>query len=73
MGNINKWFEMNVGGGPFLMGDVLSCSDLVRAEETIWYRIFWGEDSEEWKDIMTWDGGRWNNILEMLKEYEIAI
>ena len=72
MGNVNKWFEMN-GGGPFLMGDALSWSDLVIAGEMIWYRTIWGEDSEEWKDIKTWDGGRWNMILETLKEYETVM
>ncbi|KIM37536.1 hypothetical protein M413DRAFT_30750 [Hebeloma cylindrosporum] len=72
LGNVNKWFEMN-GGGPFLMCDVLSWSDLVLAGETIWYRILWGEDSEEWKDIKSWDGGRWGKILETLKEYETVM
>ncbi|PPQ74187.1 hypothetical protein CVT25_012930 [Psilocybe cyanescens] len=32
----------------------------------------WGEGSEGWKKIMSWNGGRWKNLSDYFKRYETA-
>ncbi|PPQ88435.1 hypothetical protein CVT25_011539 [Psilocybe cyanescens] len=69
IGVLEEWYAKtdiqpgSEGGGgrrtPFLMGDTL--------------RIIWGEDSEKWKDIKTWHGGRWKTLIESLKKYETVV
>ncbi|KAL0580045.1 hypothetical protein V5O48_001980 [Marasmius crinis-equi] len=44
--------------------------DFVVSAIMIWCRTIWGEDSQEWRDISSWHGGRWGRLVEMLKEYE---
>jgi glutathione S-transferase len=61
------------GSGPFVMSDTLSWSDIILASELSWFRAAWGEDSTEWKDIMSWHEGRWETFLENMKEYETVI
>ena len=36
-------------------------------------KIVLGEDSEEWKDMRTWDGGRWEKLLEDTAEFSVVI
>jgi len=69
LGNVDEWFAMN-GGGPFVMGHTLSWSDIILASELAWFRASWGEDSAQWKDILSWHGDRWENFLRNMKEYE---
>jgi glutathione S-transferase len=62
-----SWFAKT---GPFMMGDTPSWADFVVASYTLWSRIIWGEDSQQWKDITSWNGGRWKTLMESLKKYE---
>lgn len=72
LGNVDEWFAMN-GGGPFVMGDTLSWSDIILASELSWFRATWGEHSSEWKDILSWHEGRWETFVGNMKEYETVI
>ncbi|KAF9536581.1 hypothetical protein CPC08DRAFT_613849, partial [Agrocybe pediades] len=63
LGKIDSWYAKNDSKGPFLLGETISWADLVVASYTICLKISWGEDSEQWKDIASWHGGRWNNLL----------
>ena len=49
--------------GPFVMGDTISWADFFISSHLIFLKIVWGEDSEEWKDIASWNEGRWKNLL----------
>jgi len=33
-------------------------------------RVIWGDDSQQWKDISSWNNGRWAAIIEAMKKYE---
>ncbi|KAF8798616.1 hypothetical protein BYT27DRAFT_7177613 [Phlegmacium glaucopus] len=56
--------------GPFVMGDTISWADFFLSGYLIWFKIVWGEDSEEWKDIASWNEGRWDNLLRALGKYQ---
>ncbi|KIM41198.1 hypothetical protein M413DRAFT_445896 [Hebeloma cylindrosporum] len=73
MGKIDAWYAKNRGKGPFLLGETPSWGDIVIASYFLWMRIVWGEDSQQWKDVSTWNNGRWAGIVEALKKYETVV
>jgi len=65
-GKMAKWMKE---GDEYVMGDVVSFSDFVLGGYMqLAFRI-WGQDSREWKDISSWDGGRWGRLHDSLKKY----
>lgn len=64
---MNGWF--NKSSGPYFMGDMTSFADFVVAGWLRAMKICFGEDSAEWKDIETWDNGRWVTLLKDLEQY----
>ena len=70
MGKVDAWYAKNGGQGPFLLGETPSWGDIVVASYLIWLRVVWGEDSQQWKDISSWNDGRWAAIIKALKKYE---
>ncbi|KAF9263002.1 hypothetical protein L218DRAFT_987989 [Marasmius fiardii PR-910] len=69
-GAVDSWMKPTE---TFVMGDVITFVDFVIAGWVIWCRCLWGEDSEEWKEIASWHGGRWGKLLEQLSEYETVL
>ncbi|KAF8990471.1 hypothetical protein BDQ17DRAFT_1313825 [Cyathus striatus] len=67
----SKWFENNGGKGPYIMGDMISFADCVLVAFLFWIKISWGEESPEWKDIKSWDDGRWDKLVHGFKKYEV--
>jgi len=59
--------------GPYMMGDTISWSDLLLFSYLYWFKLIFGEDSEEWKDIASWNGGRWDAHVNALKEYHTVV
>jgi hypothetical protein len=55
---VDSWFAKNGRGGPFIMRDIPSFSDFAMGGYSIWPRNIFGYESQEWKDIMLWNGGR---------------
>ncbi|ESK89976.1 hypothetical protein Moror_736 [Moniliophthora roreri MCA 2997] len=68
-GVVDAWIE----NGRFVMGDRVSFADFDLAGMFLWIRIAWGEDSEEWKNVSSWHGGRWSRLLKELEVYEKLI
>jgi len=73
MRNVDAWYVKNGGKGPFLLGETPSWADIVVASCLVWMRIVWGEDSQQWKEISSWNNGRWSGIVEAFKKYETVI
>ncbi|TFK37427.1 hypothetical protein BDQ12DRAFT_713521 [Crucibulum laeve] len=65
---VNKWYEKN-GRGPFIMGDTPSFADFVVGAFTLFGKLIFTEDSEEWKDIASWNEGRWVKLVDSLEKY----
>ena len=57
------------GGGRFVLGDEPSWADFLVGSYLVWFKRVLGEDSQRWKDVEAWHGGRWKERLENLKEY----
>ena len=70
LGKVDAWYAKNGGKGPFLLGETPSSGDIDVASCLNWLRVIWGDDSQQWKDISSWNNGRWAAIVEALKKYE---
>ncbi|PFH48600.1 hypothetical protein AMATHDRAFT_149507 [Amanita thiersii Skay4041] len=58
-----------LSGGPYLMGETLSYVDIAIASLSAWIRSLHGKDSDKWKDIISWNDGRWGRLVESLEKY----
>ncbi|THU86505.1 hypothetical protein K435DRAFT_805055 [Dendrothele bispora CBS 962.96] len=70
MKNVAKWMDSNER---FVMGDMISFADFVLGGFLQANKKMWGEQSKEWKDIASWDGGRWGRLLEDLQNMRETI
>ena len=52
------------------MGNTICFADFVLAVFLMWFKIIWGEDSVEWKDLESWDEGRWAALHRSMEKYE---
>ena len=69
---LDKFFAAN---GPALdelvMGDQVSFADIQIASTLMWVKRSLGENSEEWKRVSGWNGGKWKRIVNRLSPYEV--
>ncbi|PIL22627.1 hypothetical protein GSI_15318 [Ganoderma sinense ZZ0214-1] len=72
-GKIAAWYEGAAGGKEriFVLGDGASVTyaDVVVAGFFVWFKVCLGEESEEWKEMASWNGGRWGKLLAALEKY----
>lgn len=71
-GKVDAWLQKGKADGPYVMGNTVSFADLVIAAWMTWLKKIWDEESEEWRDIQTWHGGRCVALLESVKKYETS-
>jgi len=64
---IDRWLSKSPG--PFFMGEAPTFADFTVASMIHALKICFGEGSEEWKNIQTWNGGRWKDLLNKLEKY----
>lgn len=72
MSKVAAWYEKNAEKGPFYLGAKMSWVDIVIASFLVFFKRSWGEDSQEWRRICSWDGGRWRNHAEIFHEFEFV-
>ena len=72
---VAAWYEVDgFKDRVFVLGDDagLTYADVVVASFFKWFRQCLGADSEEWKDMVSWNGGRWEKLLAAFEIYEIV-
>ncbi|PPQ95566.1 hypothetical protein CVT26_008594 [Gymnopilus dilepis] len=69
LGKVDNWYSKNGGKGPFILGEIVSWADIFIAGYFCWMKVIWGEDSREWRDVMSWHGGRWQTLMESLDKF----
>ncbi|KAG6807307.1 hypothetical protein H0H93_001751, partial [Arthromyces matolae] len=65
---INAWWEK--AEGPFLLGEKPAFVDFAVAALLQNVKQVFGIRSSQWKDISSWNGGRWGELVTRLQEYE---
>ncbi|KAI0633388.1 hypothetical protein C8Q77DRAFT_785247 [Trametes polyzona] len=67
------WLQADGEDRQFFTGGKVAYADVIVASSLIWIRVVSGEESKEWRDISSWDGGRWARlVLEAMKVYEFV-
>jgi glutathione S-transferase len=64
-GKIAGWLKED----QFVMGNTVSFADFAIFGLLEWYKLSVGEDSQQWKDIASWHGGRWGKLVTTLEAY----
>ncbi|KAF9474176.1 hypothetical protein BDN70DRAFT_885101 [Pholiota conissans] len=67
LGKVDVWYSKT--SGPYLLGDTISWADIVVVAALTLMKVVWGEDSQQWKDISSWHGGRWGGLVDDFKKY----
>ncbi|KAG6908593.1 hypothetical protein DXG01_003996 [Tephrocybe rancida] len=67
---VNGWLELGKSDGPYLLGQEPGFADFVLAGYVIYLKKIWGVDSQQWKDISAWNGGRWAKLVQDFEKYE---
>ena len=73
LASIHSYLVLTDEKGPYVLGDTISWSDLVLFSFIYWFKLTWGENSREWKDIASWNGGRWESHIDALKKYGTVV
>lgn len=75
-GVLTSWFDaagdgrlLLTGGGPDGDSNKVVHGDTYIAGVLIWARITWGAESEEWKTVESYDGGRWKRYLAFFEKW----
>ncbi|KAJ6509005.1 hypothetical protein C8R45DRAFT_815595 [Mycena sanguinolenta] len=70
-GKVDHWLNESMNAGkPYIMGDVVSFADFMLAGEMQWFMKGFGQESDLWKDMLKWHGGRWAKLVDNFKKYE---
>ncbi|KAF5361271.1 hypothetical protein D9758_010318 [Tetrapyrgos nigripes] len=69
LGKVAGWYGKD---NTFVMeGEDSACfADFMLGGFIIWIRILFGKNSEEWKDVASWHGGRLGRLIKALEKYE---
>ncbi|KAI0769977.1 hypothetical protein C8Q74DRAFT_1369215 [Fomes fomentarius] len=72
--NVAGWLPDGADGKERLLfgGDKVIYADIAVASTLKWIQVVFGKDSEEWQDILRWDGGRWARFVEAFKKYDVS-
>ncbi|KAG6811460.1 hypothetical protein H0H92_007283 [Tricholoma furcatifolium] len=70
---IDSWLRCGKEDGPYFLGHTPAFVDFVVGARLMCMMQIFGEDSEEWADILTWDSGRWASFFEGLRPYETVV
>ncbi|KAF5363154.1 hypothetical protein D9758_008341 [Tetrapyrgos nigripes] len=72
-GKMAGWYgpqgQGNDNSNRFIMGENPILGDFAIGGWLVYCKNAWGEESQEWKDIASWNDGRWGRLLESLEEY----
>ena len=67
LGKVAKWMEVDGKERRFFMGDTPSYADFMIGSPLENMKKVLGDESEEWRRIEGWHGGRWGRLLESLE------
>lgn len=69
---VDEWYAKSNDQGPFLLGETPSFADIFIVSVLTWMKVIWREESQLWKDVASWNNGRWKNLLEEFEQYAVV-
>ena len=73
MDRLHSYLILTDKNGPYMMGDRIFWSDLVLFNFLSYFKAVWGEDSQERKDVSSWNDGRWEAHMNALKDCHTVV
>lgn len=70
LSTIDGMLSVQEGEGEFVMGGNPSFADVTAVSILTWPKRIIGEGSEEWKEILETDGGRWGRLMKAFEKWE---
>ncbi|KAI0754884.1 hypothetical protein C8Q80DRAFT_1247739 [Daedaleopsis nitida] len=72
MHKVAEWLEADGAKKLLFMGDEvgITYADIIIAGLFMWFKKPFGEESQEWKDMLSWDDGRWGRFMAAFEKYE---
>lgn len=70
---VDAWYSRNERKGIFLLGETPSWADIVLASFLVNVKIICGEESNEWKEVKSWNAGRWKVHSNYFRTYETVV
>ncbi|GLB34463.1 putative glutathione S-transferase, N-terminal domain [Lyophyllum shimeji] len=70
---VDGWLQKGEADGPYLTGKEPAFADFVVASFIWWFKKIWGAESSQWKDIMSWNNGRWEALIKGFEKYETIV
>ncbi|RPD62493.1 hypothetical protein L226DRAFT_504141 [Lentinus tigrinus ALCF2SS1-7] len=69
------WLDADGQEKRFFMGDKMGITyaDIMLASFFMWFKMSFGDESQEWRRIMSWDGGRWAGFMSAFERYEAVV
>ena len=64
-----KWLPADEEERLLFGGEQVIYADVTVAAFLKWMQVILGQESEEWKDALSWDGGRWARFLSKFDQY----
>ncbi|THH21272.1 hypothetical protein EW146_g252 [Bondarzewia mesenterica] len=73
LGRVDAYMNAN-GEDPtkFWLGDRVSYADVTMAGWLVWVKRVLGSESNEWRNIVGWHGGRWGRLMEEFERWEFV-
>ena len=66
LSKVATWMDAGGEGRTFVMGDAPCYADFIVGARLNWLKKSFGDESEDWRKIEAWHGGRWARLLERL-------
>ncbi|KAH7909189.1 hypothetical protein BJ138DRAFT_1155859, partial [Hygrophoropsis aurantiaca] len=71
LASVYEWLAKS--NGEYVMDDTVSYADAILNGWLIWIKIVHGADSEVWKDIASWNEGRWAKHLKAMDKFAAIV
>jgi len=72
-GQLAEWLDKGEKDGPYILGATISFHDFTVGGYLRWFKLIFGPDSSEWKDITSWHGGKLGVLYEKLAAFESIV
>ncbi|RPD62494.1 hypothetical protein L226DRAFT_610957 [Lentinus tigrinus ALCF2SS1-7] len=67
---VKGWLEADGTEKLHFMGDKVSFADVYAVSYLLWMKLILGPESEEWMNMMRWDGGYWERFMAEFDKWE---
>ena len=68
---LSAFMDKNGEGKLFVMGDTISFADFLIGSWLFFFKVM--VPDEEWKELASWNSGRWGKHFEALQTYEAGV